>query len=623
LLYKDNAPVDIISGKSKLGAKNLSIFKRKKEIPQEIRDLWGEFKEPEASYAISVSKMSNLIANHQFLKEAKDAGMGNFFFDKPIVNKNGEFVAKIAADQSSALSPLNGLYTTKEIVKAFQEATTGENLNTFWRGYMKLVTTAKIAKTIGSYMTHVRNVTGNLAFAVARGDWDVRNLPKAFKNVFSDTFNKSNAEVQKEIRELIELRVLGDAARAGELRGMIDDAVQGNIEAITGNNLVGKIKKGVSFATKIYGAEDDLWKYYGFKTEFANYKKIFPEKSDAEIKRIAARIIRDTYPTYSMVPKAIQKLRRFPFLGTFVSFPAEVIRTSNNLISLVREEMRDPRTRPLASKRIAGMILAATATTGVAIASRFMNGVDNDLDEAYREFLPPWAENQDIVYVSMGDGRRPTYINMGYSDPYSYLKSPIRAFLRGASKEEIIAASLDPVVEFLQPFLSEDVFSTKVFDVKRNKTPDGRAVYNPEDTPINIATDVLLHFGDALEPGTLSGIRRMFKAYKNLEGQRGTIYDIGTEAVAQITGVRLSKADVPRGLRFHSFEFARRKRLINRLAKIRGEEAKGENFTNLMNWMGRKVNAARIIGLTSIEIKVILKDGGVSAKDRIDISNVR
>ena len=47
---------------------------------------------------------------------------------------------------------------------------------------------------------------------------------------------------------------------------------------------------------------------------------------------IAAYMIRNTYPTYSKVPPAIQTLRKFP-LGNFVSFPAEIIRTGANSIS--------------------------------------------------------------------------------------------------------------------------------------------------------------------------------------------------------------------------------------------------------------------------------------------------
>ena len=46
----------------------------------------------------------------------------------------------------------------------------------------------------------------------------------------------------------------------------------------------------------------------------------------------AAYLIRNSYPTYSKVPPVIQALRKFP-LGNFVSFPAEMIRTTTTNIA--------------------------------------------------------------------------------------------------------------------------------------------------------------------------------------------------------------------------------------------------------------------------------------------------
>ena len=52
----------------------------------------------------------------------------------------------------------------------------------------------------------------------------------------------------------------------------------------------------------------------------------------------AAWLIRNTYPTYSKVPPAIQTLRKLP-LGTFISFPAEILRTGTNITATALKEM--------------------------------------------------------------------------------------------------------------------------------------------------------------------------------------------------------------------------------------------------------------------------------------------
>ena len=51
---------------------------------------------------------------------------------------------------------------------------------------------------------------------------------------------------------------------------------------------------------------------------------------DDALDEAAAWQIRNTYPTYSKVPAFIQSLRKLPF-GNFVSFPAEMIRTTTNI----------------------------------------------------------------------------------------------------------------------------------------------------------------------------------------------------------------------------------------------------------------------------------------------------
>ena len=47
------------------------------------------------------------------------------------------------------------------------------------------------------------------------------------------------------------------------------------------------------------------------------------------IKQASAFYVRSTMPTYSLVPRAIQAIKTTPF-GNFISFPAEMIRTSFN-----------------------------------------------------------------------------------------------------------------------------------------------------------------------------------------------------------------------------------------------------------------------------------------------------
>ena len=145
------------------------------------------------------------------------------------------------------------------------------------------------------------------------------------------------------------------------------------------------IQAGAKIPAKLYAAEDDVWKIYAFENEKARYRKAFPDMDEGELDKRVAQIIRDTYPTYSMIPRGVRKLRRFPLVGTFVSFPSEVMRTGYKTLGLAFSEMQDPATRSIGMQRLAGLALASTLTTGITFAYRWANKVSKEEDEARRE----------------------------------------------------------------------------------------------------------------------------------------------------------------------------------------------------------------------------------------------
>ena len=53
----------------------------------------------------------------------------------------------------------------------------------------------------------------------------------------------------------------------------------------------------------------------------------------------AIDLVKQTMPTYSMVPEAIKALRRIPVVGNFMAFPAEIIRTTGNIVNRAVKEM--------------------------------------------------------------------------------------------------------------------------------------------------------------------------------------------------------------------------------------------------------------------------------------------
>lgn len=603
LLYKEGAPVSLLASGTKLGSKNLAMLKRRKVIPAQIRALWGEYKNADVNYARSVSKMANAISNQQFLKQTLKDGENKFLFKKP----TNEFAVKIAADQSSAMAPLNGLYTTKEINEAFIDALEKEQVSDAMRLWYKINGSVKYAKTIGSWMTHARNVTGNIAFAVANGHFHAKDMRTAFTGIFTDLVNKQNKDIQAEMGKLIKLGVLSDGARAGEIRAIIKDATQGELDVLVGTGARAFIRRILRGIEKLYGSEDDVWKWYAYRNEFARYRKALPDMDEAELERRVANIVRNTYPTYSMIPRAIKKLRRFPLFGTFVSFPSEVIRTGTNTISLAAKELRDPKLRAIGAQRLTGLIMATLGTGIIGLSSKFLTGTTKEKEDAQREFLPPWTENQQIIHLGMGSEKKPLYIDLGYADPHSYLKSAVIAFMRGDNWQNKLYES---AAELLAPFSSEDILAQKLLDIKRNKTEQGNPVYNPQDP--EKYKDIVNHLADAFLPGTISGIKRMWLASQKAEGKAGTAHDLPTEAVAQITGVRVSKMDIPRSLAFKTYRFNNDIRELSRLQRKKGRDVSLRQSIKIYDEFYKTIEAAYKNGMTKKDVVVVLSNSGMS-----------
>lgn len=629
LLYEGKAgqregPISIIKKQGKLGAKELSIFKRREGIAPEIRALMGEYKDPRINFARSMARMANVIVNHNFLTEVRAEGLkpDGFLSETP----SPEMFARISAGGNATMAPIDGLYTTKEIEWAFRRVMEPGGINSqLGRLYMKVLGYAKMGKTVGSVMTQVRNITGNIGFATANAHWNIGKMGTAWATAKTALLDRGDAAAKEYVLHLVELGVLDQNTEAGELRAMLRDAgesVDEWAESMADGSFYGKAKRTFMKigrpALKLYQAGDNIWKVYAFENEVARYHDALPHLTRPEIEAIAANIVRNTYPTYSMVPEAVQKLRRFPLVGTFVSFPAEVVRTAYHTMALAKAEMADPRLRHIGAQRVAGIMIASLGTGVAGMVSRLINGMDRDDDEDARQFMPPWAQNSDVIYLGRGkNGFR--YINMGYTDPYSYMKEPVRAFIRGDDWQSKL---WDTFTTLMEPFASEDIFTQRLIDISRNtKGENGGRVFNPQASVAEKAFDSTVHVAEVLEPGTITSIRKIMAG----AFQENSRYNPLSETASMVTGVRFEKVDVKESVGFASRAFSTglidASKLFTRVAYSGQGDARKAYFATetarreLFVQMHTQVHSAMRLGVPRNEIARILVNNGVSKND--------
>lgn len=608
---------------SKLGSKDLSTLIPRKDISPEIRALLGEYADPRINYAKSVSKMSAMIANDKLLSTIRDMGINNFIFEKDSRPSNA--TVQLAGEASEVYAPLNGMWTTPEIKEAFEDAMGGERGEGWLDKAIQINGFIKFGKTVLSPTTAMRNVMSAYFFTVANGHFNQKYMKQAVAAFNAQVKEKVTDGESDYIKRLIKLGVLYDSANAGDIvKVMTDGKINQMLEGRSGAAFE-NLRWLTAKATGFYRFGDDFWKIVGFENEKAALVRTGMKESEAE--SLAAERIQNTYPTYSRVGKAGAWLSRFPLAGTFVSFPAEVIRTTGNMMKLAASEIKsdNPKIREMGAKRIVGMSLASGGMFALSALSAAMFGVTDDEEEALRDLAPPWQKNSTFIYAGRDSDNNLRYFDMSFLDPYAYWKRPIEAMMRDQPVNEAIASSLSDMVS---PFLGTDISTGKILEVISNKKQSGGQVYKENDTAIRKSADIAGHLALGLAPGAVNNAWRIGMAATDVKRSTGKPYSLSDEMLA-LAGFRSSTFDPKVGLYYRTFDFnsaiaEARKELSGVLrdpnkvsddeisaAKARAKTKQEQAFKQ----MSRLIKAAQTGGASRRQVMQILLLAGISKRN--------
>lgn len=601
---------------SKLGAKDLSVLKKRKDIAPEIRALMGEYVDPRINFAKTATKMGRLIFNQKFLDNVLEKGMGTFLFteeDAPVGTE------EIAAEGSEVYAPLNGLFAPREVIQALKDVMGKEQMADWYRLIVQFNGLVKGGKTILSPTTSARNFQSAMFFALANGHWDLTQAKKSM--ALYRTFD-SPAKLAY-VKKMIDLGVIYDNPHAQEMMALLSESKFDSM--FTSSQTAETIRNAWNLARDIYSFGDDFWKVIGFENEKAKLMK-HAGMSEAAAEREAADRIRNLYPTYSMVGKAVQWLRRFPLVGTFVSFPAEIIRTSANMMRTVRKDWKAPGMRRIAIDRALGMTFVAGFAYAAQEIAKAMLDIDDDDEEAIRLQAAPWQRNSNLVITGRDEDGNLQYFDISFLDPYNYFKRPITAIMRDQPMGDALVSAAS---DMLSPFLGTDIAAGAIMEVYANKTGTGGPVYKESDTIDRQLIDIAQHLRKALQPGFVSNLERTYQALDGQTNASGKKFDLGDEGLSWI-GWRVSTLDPKTALYYRSFEFSDAKAEASKtLTEVlndpndvspesieRAYERAVKMRAQAYNDMGKIVGASRRSGLSATQIRMVLKSGSVSEQDR-------
>lgn len=648
MLTKDSAS-NFVSG-AKLGSKDLSVLKMREDIPVEIRMLMGEYSDPGLNYAKTILKLSSLAANHKFLSEIKQKGMGVYFFEKNDPRRPIQFNTEIATEGSESMKPLNGLYTTKEMAEAFMAQS--KQLNDFFKYIMKVQSALRYSKTILSGATHFKNVIGNLGFVWINGHVDPKELLRSYSIIRNDLKKRNIKQKRDKMNEYIRLGIVKQSAGFGEIMDMFKaadwDTAMASRLSNKKLNLLQKSKKfllqGKKKVEDYYQAEDDFFKIVAYENELSRYSEALfnkpkDELTEDELKQVndvVVEIVKNTYPTYDRIPEAIKMIRRSPLIGNFVSFQAESYRTAFNTIALAKSEIasKNPKIKVIGAKRIVGATTYLAAKSAIislysSAAGAGLTGLfgylfddedEEEKDKDVRKFVAPWSKMSDLVMLfSKPDTLK--YIDFSASDPHGGMKKVMNAFFQG---EGTLDSFKSAMLETINPFIGEDMAVEAALSLKNNQDKYGNPIYNTEETFNDQLKKVSSYLYKIIEPGTISSVRRGLEAESKSK-----------ELIANLTGYRIYEVDINKQFGYsmnnYSTRIADAKKIYN--SAYRNEKLTDAQKTEAYNKANKAVkkiyleiadlyNSAERLGTKPEDLKMNMKEfGNMSAKTISEIQS--
>ena len=504
-----------------------------------------------------------------------------------------------------AVNPLNGMYTSKGIQEALEGVNSGwfsftEGDNMFSSFYNNFIlypkATSQLAKTVLSPITHARNLISAAAFSAANGIIPLMNkeaLDEAM-GAFTQVGARGSEAANKRYRELLRLGVVNKNARLGDLEDLLADVNFGSkasqIRALRSFTKAGSRLKEV--ATDAYTAEDDFWKIFTFASERSRIDKAlqkagidrsaFATSADNDLGRAfgsvdeyldeaAANIVRNNVPNYDYVSKFIKDLRRAP-LGNFVSFPAEIIRTSVNILGKGLKEFNyiDPVTKTRPFRSIGMQRMAGFGATAIAIpygtveafkAAYNVSGVEMD---ALRRFVPDWSKNSTLIPIKDDDGNF-KYIDFSHANAYDTMIRPFKTIMNAVADgrtdndtimEDLLQGVVESTSELGSPFISESIWTQSVSDIflRGGRTRDGRRLYT-EQTPFgDRVAKAIYHMTESQLPGSLAQGRRLLQSVNKDPDKYGRTYDL-TDEIGGIAGLRAVAVDPVTSMKFKIASF--------------------------------------------------------------------
>ena len=693
-----------------------------------LREMMGEIRDPRELFLRTIDDMSSTIASQrlydnmasqfgikpypQALREINEGGRP-FIIDGTTVGDDVVIPGYKKLGDINPENPFGGAYGT--LSGHYVPGEIYDALTTPLRAYSGMQDALAVAlqakgisqmtKTVLNPLSQIRNFLSNTFVVGANG-----NLGRDMGLFESADVLLANAlnspEQMRLLRALADEGAIGQNIQLNELSKLLQEQTARGVSAALkrGGDAFIQSRAGapVRFMQTLYQGGDDYWKVVGALAEKSRYGGAF-RKAGLDIDNMPANvqnalvdlglanrtssiagtnfgdlfsidIVRNTMPTYSMVPEAIKQLRRIPVIGNFMSFPAEIIRTSGNIVNRGLKEMGfkalndageslipglsreaalqlQREIRAIGAQRMTGYVTMATmAPIAMREASHSILGITPEQEKLLESNLPFWMKGHTPMYISAPDAEgNAEYVDLSYMLPYEFMLTPARAALqeyqrRGEVSDDVVGnvarAAWEGFGKFVEPFASEGLAAERIIDVttRQGRTAQGSVVYEQGEDLGDRLAQSLVHVTGAFMPGivdqflTIRGGEfqpgRVTRAITGMPSAAGDPYTVAEEVGTHLTGLRPLRLNTQRSLGYAASEYSSMRTSASRVfatraddndataedvldAYVRANEARRSHQANLY----ARIQAARDAGMSDQQIRSAMRNSGISQRE--------
>ena len=610
------------------------------ELPTAIKKLLGEEKNLRSSLLQTTGNIIASTSQKKSLDRIAEMGLSNgwLFRTKEEALGKGILNAAPLTDVKGSGFLLNdaiGLYGTPEIIKQLGGYSLFDGFlkSTIYQNILAAKAMVQGGKTLYSPATQMRNVGSAALFALNVGHiGGSASVPQAFKIVMDDIFgpgrNVDKKQLNKFIERKIELGVIDENVVAQELTAILNDLKGATKE--TGEPVISSFNQLIQrvgntqlsqYVQRLYAGGDNLWKLYGHEFYISELKQFTKSIDDVKryfsdivgrefveispktggkktvmegIEEIAAHLVRDTYPTYSRVPPAIQAIRKLP-IGNFISFPAEMLRTSATTLSTSLKHIAsgNPGLQSMGYRALFGQFSTLYGVNeGVKALGHAFTDVSPEAMRAYQDALGPnFMQNHLMVPLTNRDPVTGEFkaFDLSSYNPYAYVIDPIEGFIRELDTTRMSVDQVEgevynrifdaagPLMALIEPFTSETILLEPMFDIwaRQGRSRNGATIFSPTD---DFGTKVSKSFNHILEtvaPGFVRSTGQVLNAL-SLDTKQGRVSSL-QDVLIRLLGGSIINVDPVSALDYKAID----------IREIRSNAYKTEHFFSKENALER------------------------------------